>query len=384
MVGYGPITNGIHRIFATSLEQKSGMLFLKSTVKLLLNTSFLVSIISLIVFPILGEIVSLDFGLLTLFSPVLFAILTGSSSAFVGMLNIAEKRSQFVIFQSILPWARIFFAIYFHLRTDGTSIVPFFLGYCIADFIILLLGVIFLKNYLKSISLRELTNENEYLKDNTIFIKQILSYSYPFMIWGVFSWIQASSDRWVISYFSDSSNLGSYIVIWQLGFYPVTLTSNLLNQFYQPYLYKFNNNSNRDNEFEKLRVIFKKFILSAILIFIVLFMLALFFHDIANILVVNKTFDIDTNKIKYLVLASSFIAIGQIMSSIFTVTKRTSRLIAPQIYLPIIYFGILVFCTKIWSVDGVVFGNMAYGLLYMMVLTFVSLKEFNLFKKTSH
>src|SRR5262249_47531362 len=46
----------------------------------------------------------------------------------------------------------------------------------------------------------------------------LLNYAWPFAAWGIFTWIQASADRWSINAFCGLYQTGLYQSLYQLGY----------------------------------------------------------------------------------------------------------------------------------------------------------------------
>jgi len=75
---------------------------------------------------------------------------------------------------------------------------------------------------------------------------RIIRYSWPFTTWGVFTWFQLASDRWALNLFASSSAVGFFAVLYQLGYYPVTLLTGMLVTLVSPIL--FERSGNADDE----------------------------------------------------------------------------------------------------------------------------------------
>src|SRR5258708_32469082 len=62
----------------------------------------------------------------------------------------------------------------------------------------------------------------------------MLSYATPFAIWGLFTWMQVSSDRWALQMWGTSADVGLYAIVIQLASYPIALLGGLLTQIAVP------------------------------------------------------------------------------------------------------------------------------------------------------
>ena len=68
--------------------------------------------------------------------------------------------------------------------------------------------------------------------------KDILFFSRPLFIWGVFAWAHQSCDRWALLSFQGADTVGAYSVIAQLAFYPLVFASGFLSNFLIPIAYQ--------------------------------------------------------------------------------------------------------------------------------------------------
>src|SRR4029453_7072687 len=53
-------------------------------------------------------------------------------------------------------------------------------------------------------------------------------------VWGIFAWAVATSKRWSLQLFANTSDVGQYAVLYQLGFFPCVLVADALQQLVAP------------------------------------------------------------------------------------------------------------------------------------------------------
>jgi O-antigen/teichoic acid export membrane protein len=69
------------------------------------------------------------------------------------------------------------------------------------------------------------------------FSRQMLAYATPFSVWGIFTWMQASSDRWALQALTTSGQVGLFAIVSQLGAYPLNLVGAMLTQVAAPIVF---------------------------------------------------------------------------------------------------------------------------------------------------
>ncbi len=67
---------------------------------------------------------------------------------------------------------------------------------------------------------------------------RMVAYAWPFSVWGVVTWLQLSSDRWVLQVFCNTQDVGLYAVVYQLGFAPPMLLCGLVSQLVAPVFFQ--------------------------------------------------------------------------------------------------------------------------------------------------
>lgn len=69
-------------------------------------------------------------------------------------------------------------------------------------------------------------------------LRDSIKFSWPMIIWGLFSWLQNMSNRWLLSHFADLSVVAEYGVLVAIGSFPVTALLGLVVTYAVPILYE--------------------------------------------------------------------------------------------------------------------------------------------------
>lgn len=67
---------------------------------------------------------------------------------------------------------------------------------------------------------------------------RIWAFSWPMSIFGIFTWMQLVSDRWALGLFSSKQDVGLYAVLFQIGYFPISLLSGMVASFLAPIFYQ--------------------------------------------------------------------------------------------------------------------------------------------------
>ena len=68
--------------------------------------------------------------------------------------------------------------------------------------------------------------------------KNIISFSWPFAIWGIFGWLHLSCDKWALQSFYGPEIVGAFAVVSQLAVYPLIFGSGFLSTLIVPVAYE--------------------------------------------------------------------------------------------------------------------------------------------------
>jgi O-antigen/teichoic acid export membrane protein len=165
-------------------------------------------------------------------APALFyALPSGLNSVADGLQSAARQRMRVALHQGVGQWLRVGVAIVF-LVLWQRSVAAVIYGFALASCVVLVSQVVGLRKLVDIGSLGAVE-----LRDATTWESSIRSYSMPFAFWGVFAWLQLACERWTLKLFSSSGDVGLYSVVFQLGYYPISVIAGSLVLLIAPILY---------------------------------------------------------------------------------------------------------------------------------------------------
>ena len=226
---FGPLTNGVARFYAPAAEKGDLGSYLEVVYSLSVRATALVLTVTLVAAA--ACFASNNVGWIWLAAAAFaFAAVTGCNSVLTGIQNAARQRSTVAFHQGMEPWIRFTIAGSLLWGVAPTSAVAMS-GYCIAA------GVVLGSQYLRLSRLIP-TGAGGSKNAGAEWRTGILTFSTPFAVWGVFTWAQVSSDRWSLELFASTREVGLYAVVYQVGYYPISLATTITMQFLAPILYQ--------------------------------------------------------------------------------------------------------------------------------------------------
>ena len=191
-------------------------------------------------------------------------------------------------------------------------------------------------------------------------------YAWPFSVWGVFTWVQSSADRWALGAYAGMYQMGLYQSIYQLGYYPASLVTQFLLQVATPILFAkagFGAEPARQKEAGAWNNWLMLAVLGATLA-----SAGFSFaggHKLLALLLA-PAYRSQSSLITWLVLASGCFAAGQIGSLNPMISMNTQRLIAPKIITAIGGTVLIIGGARMAGTPGVVAAQLFFSLAYLI------------------
>lgn len=348
------------RFFSVVAEKQQLKYFLKAIAKLMANRIF----ISAGLFIATGAALLIFhhgkwLGLAT--AAFLFAVISSYPSVLDGMQNAARQRVIVAWHQGLAQWLRVIFALAF-IIIFGSYSTMVMLGYALASLVVLISQYLFFH-----IKFHRPLEENGHgsLKDIDSWEQQISKYSWPFVFWGIFSWSQIVSDRWALQAFTGTSNVGFYAVLYQIGYYPVSLAVTLLIQLVAPIVFNRAGDGLDDLELSEAHKLNMQFLKYAVCFVVFISAISLLFHKQIFWLLVASQFRSVSSFLPIMVLAGGIFGCGQIVSIFLLSGVETQSLLAPKIGSAVIGIVLNIIGAYWFGMAGVVWANVIFSSVYM-------------------
>jgi O-antigen/teichoic acid export membrane protein len=368
---FGPLNNGIIRFSPVSIEKKEPNFFFKSVYHLFIKTIAILFILTSILYFILFYIGYTQYYF-TLFLCFIISIIYGADSLLNGILNVLRLRKVASLFNFLSIFFKFICAIIFtSFFTPITTII--LISYGFATILIVIAQIYFTKTVL-------LSYDNKIQPINNWNVK-IVDYSLPFVIWGVFTWIHGSSDKWVLSIYDSDVSVGLYSTVLQLGNGPVSLVSGFLIQFFTPIFFTKAGDASDKNRNIEVFNLNKRLIIFTLISTILLFFATLFTHKNIFLLFVSNKFASVSYLLPYVVLNSGLFAVGQNISMNFLSSNNTKILLYIKISTSILGITLNILGVYYLKLNGLVLASFIFSITYCLLLIFYSNKIHERFKE---
>jgi len=357
----GPIAGAILRFFAPASEAKHLGAYLKGSRRLLVQGTALLFGMAL-----LSGLALAAFGrtqwLALLLGAFLFSLLSGYCSALDGIQNAARQRAVVAWHQGIGQWLRFSLALVLIAALGALSSAAM-LGYAIASALVLGSQILlFRRKILARVPAENAASD----KDAGYWMEQMRGYAWPFAVWGIFTWAQMASDRWSLQAKGNTSEVGLYAALYQLGYYPMTLLSGFLVQLISPVLFSRAGDGTDPARMAQSHRLNLLIFQGSILLTALTAVVALLFHQQIFALFVATEYRHVSPLLSLMVLAGGLFAAGQIAVLSLLSGVNSQALLPPKIVTALL--GMLLnFVGAFWlGISGVVYASVAVSSIYLL------------------
>jgi len=361
----GPLGNGVTRFYAPAMEQGDLGGYLNAVRRLVLSATGIIGL--LILFVVAGLLVAGRTDWIAIATAALiFAILSGYNSILNGIQNAARQRSIVAFHQGIESWARFLVAAALMVWLGATSTVAM-VGYAVA--VVLVLGSQYV--FLLRIAPKYLTGTER----EKNWREQIRKYSWPISLFGVFTWVQLASDRWALGLSATTQEVGLYAVLFQLGYYPMSLATGMAMQFLVPIYFQRAGDASDSRRNENVRNLSWRLTGLALGLTSGSFLLMLLFHAQIFRLLVAEEYASVSPLLPWTLLAGGVFVAGETIALSLMSQLNTRAMIAPKIITALL--GVTFnFAGAFWyGITGVVIAGIVFSALYFLWMAAILERE---------
>ena len=361
----GPLGNGVTRFYAPAVEHSDLGGYLNAVRRLVLLATGI--IVLMILLTVVGLLIARRTEWIAIaIAALVFAILSGYNSILNGIQNAARQRSIVALHQGMESWARFLVAVGLLLWLGATSTVAM-IGYAMG--VILVLGsqyVFFCKIVPKNLTKADKENSWQ---------KQIWKYSWPFATWGVFYWAQSASDRWALKLFSTTQEVGRYAVLFQLGYYPISMVTGMAIQLLAPIFYQRAGDANDSQRNANVSNLSWRLTSFALGVTGAAFLLTFLFHTQIFQVFVTKEYASVSHLLPWMLLAGGVFAAGQTITLNLMSQMKTRTMIVAKVITAL--FGVLLNFVGAYllGIEGIVFASVLFSVLFSVWMVILLIRQ---------
>ncbi len=362
-VGYSWALPGIPRFFSIARDLNDVQSYFKTSFYLFIKSTGIVLILTLLMSYFLSYIHK-NISSFAFILAVCSIVLDRFNLTHAILQNVARKR--FVLFlQYVLdPFFKVVIFILFsnQLIITAESVL---LVYFLAGLILFFIHVTILRKSILRISSFQSNRQN--------WSNKITSFSRPFFLISFITWLHTASDRWILESFTSMSEVGIYVALFQLSYFPMTLLTGMALNYFTPFIYDNNQKTVlAESIFHNLKII--KYV---ILLLISVSLISYLFRNLFFSLVVSEQFLSGANYWPIMLFSGGLFSFGQYLALKFESDLKTEKMILPKFLSSL--FGITLNFLGVFfgGLGGLVFSQLLFSILNLILIAKWSGISFN-------
>ena len=362
---FGPLGGGIMRFYAPAVEQGDFGSYISAVRRLVWSATAIITFMALI--GVVGLLVAGRAKWITIaVTALIFASLSGYNSILSGIQNAARQRSVVALHQGFETWARFLVAAGFMLWLGATSTVAM-AGYVVAVILVLASQYIFFRKI--GTTGFSVANKVQPWRD------QISKFSWPIAIFGIFTWIQLVSDRWALEHFSTTQEVGRYAVLFQLGYYPMSMASGMVMQLLAPIFYHRAGDASDSRRNANVSSLTRRLTWVTLGMTGGLFLLAISFHTQIFQLFVAKEYISVSYLLPWMLVAGGVFAAGQGIALNLMSQMKTHTMMAAKIVTALLGVILNLAGAYWYGTTGIVVAGLLFSVLFFLWMAALSKYE---------
>jgi O-antigen/teichoic acid export membrane protein len=299
---------------------------------------------------------------------LIFSIFSGLSMIASGIQSAARHQGIVTLHGGLESTFKLVLVVLLMLSFGAKSTVVAW-GYVFSGVLLASSQLYFLKHYFW----KELERQKpKYCGD---WQREMLSFAWPFCLWGLVTWAHQSSDRWALSYLADNSVVGYYSVLYQLGYVPIGAAVNILVHLSTPILYQRSNTKSETVEKTDVDRLLRYMVYITLLFTTVIAAIACMFHDFLFSYLVSGKFREVSYLLPWMVIAGGFFSGGQILSLNLMSHFKTYALIPIKIITALIGIVTNIVGAYFYGLIGVICSLVTFSLIYFLWMIIVVRKS---------
>ena len=358
----GPITNGFARYFSISRENDGLRDYLKAVGGLLLKSSAITLGVFLLISS--GLIITGNWARVgLLFLSFLYTLVSNYNVALDNIQNAARQRVVVAWHQGLSQWLRFLLAAGIILFCGSTSVNAMF-GYFLSAIVVITSQWYFFQR--SSIYKHQIGEMNDKRVGPEFWQSKMIQFAMPFSMWGLFTWAQMASDRWALQTYQSVATVGLYSVLYQLGYYPITILTGVFVQFISPILYSRVGDASKTERVQSTQRFTNQLALASLGFTGVMAIIAWIVHEPIFSILVAPEYQGVAYLLPWMALSGGLFAVGQIAALTALNNNQPHKLIKPKISTSILGVALSFVGAHLYGLVGVVAAGVVFSLIYFV------------------
>lgn len=359
----GGVTAGIGRFYSIAAEKSDLTGYLSASRRLMGYATVTVIAVALVLMMGLRWLgYSQWMGLAA--AALVLSILSGYNASLSGIQNAARQRAIVAFHGGLDAWLKILLAVgvMLWLGSSSTAVV---IGYVLSSLLVTSSQLFFLR--------RQMPRPSDGVPPTSAsWERQMWAYSWPFSVWGIFTWLQQSSDRWAMGMYGTTQDVGLYAVLFQLGYTPIGLITGMVMTLLGPILYQRSGDASNHARNADVHRLAWRITSASLVITLFAFVLSLGLHPWIFWLFVSAEYHAISYLLPWVALAGGLFAAGQMLALKLMSDMNSAAMMRMKIMTALLGILFNVWGASVAGVTGIVGALVAFSVIYFGWMAWLS------------
>ena len=358
----GGLTAGISRFYSIAAEKNELPEYLKASQQLMgyaVMTAGAITLASISGLLWMGH----SQWIVLATAALVLSVFNGCSSALSGIQNAARQRAVVALHGGVEPWLRILLALGMMLWL-GSSSTAVILGYAFSSLIVTGSQLLFLQKLIRP--------EGAITHMSRDWGQKIWAYSWPFSVFGVFTWLQQISDRWALQTYASGHDVGLYAVVFQLGYVPIGLALGMAMTFLGPILYQRSGSTTDQTRNMDVHQIAWRITFAGLAITALAFVFTLLLHEGIFQLLVATNYHEVSYLLPWMIVAGGIFSSAQMLALKLMSEMKTAVMTTAKIVSAILGVILNIYGASQFGSQGVVVALVVFSCIYFFWMVWLA------------
>jgi len=297
---------------------------------------------------------------------LVFSVISGYNSTLSGIQNAARQRAVVAFHGGLNSWLKILLVLVVFLLLGKSSV---------AVLISFILSLLFVTGSQLIFIRRLIPQQCTHTEDNIPWTRRMWTYAWPFSAWGIFTWLQLSSDRWALEAFTTTHEVGLYYVLFQLGYTPISIATGMLVSFLGPILYQRSGDATDSDRNAAVHLLTWRITLISLCITLIVFAIVFALHGWIFELFVATEYQFVSYLLPWMVLAGGFFASGQILALKLMTDMKPQSMTSVKIITALLGVLLNVYLASVAGLAGIVGSLVAFSVIYLAWMVCIAFRN---------
>jgi len=204
--------------------------------------------------------------------------------------------------------------------------------------------------------------------------KKIYLYVWPFIVWGISSWLQLNGEKWVIANYLSAADLGVYAVMLNIINAMISFPTYFITDFFTPHIFK---NFSGSEAKSTVRAGYNYILINlgiVIVLILAAFLLSLLFGELFVKTISSDIYLESVELLPYLTIGTGFFYIGHVLTNVGLALGKTKAYIIPKVGAGILSLILNIVLIRYYGLAGITIAINITGFIYVSYLLVINKK----------